>query len=73
MVRFSRAYAFHKNLYAAKQQAPSLISTADNAGFLSRIAEGYALTKDQNKEWQKFKDNKLIFYRRFLPYINENQ
>jgi hypothetical protein len=73
MTRFSRAFAFYGKLYQAQQQMPSLIAAADISGFISRIADGYSLAQPENKEWQKFKNNQLIFYRRFLPYVNESQ
>ena len=72
MKRFSKAFALKGNLYKAKQQTPSLISSADNSSFLSNIAEGFSITKPKKKEWMKFKSNELIFTRRFLPYLNEN-
>jgi hypothetical protein len=71
--RFSKAYAFHGNLYKAAQQAPSLISTGDKAGFYRHIIDGFNLTKSEKSEWRKFKENELIFSRRFLPYINESE
>lgn len=71
--RFSRAYAFHGNLYQAQQQAPILISTADKAYFLQEIIMGYNMSKPLNKEWIKFKENEPFFFRRYLVYINENQ
>jgi hypothetical protein len=73
IVRFSKSYAFHGMLYRAQQQLPSLISTGDKAGFYRNIIEGFNLTKPQNSEWVKFKENELIFTRRFLLYINENE
>ena len=71
--RFSSAHAFNGNLYEAQQQAPLLISSADNAAFLGSIAEGFNLAQSKKKEWEKFKNNKPLFARRFLPYVNENQ
>jgi len=71
--RFSKAYAIHENLYKAQQQAPGLISSGDKAAFLQSIVEGYNLSKPKKKEWEKFKNNEIIFARRFLPYVNENQ
>lgn len=71
--RFGKAYAFHGDLYKAQQQAPSLISTGDQAGFYSNIIEGFNLTKSEKSEWKKFKENENIFTRRFLPYINESE
>jgi hypothetical protein len=71
--RFSRSYAIHESLYKAQQQAPGLISSGDKAAFLQSIADGYNLSKPKKKEWEKFKSNELIFARRFLPYVNENQ
>jgi len=70
--RFSRAHAFQGNLYEAQQQAPLLISPADKADFFRSTIEGFNLAKTKKKEWKKFKDNELIFIRRFLPYVNEN-
>lgn len=71
--RFSRAYAIQENLYKAQQQVPSLISAGDKAAFLQSIVDGYNLSKLKTNEWEKFKNNELIFVRRFLPYVNENQ
>ena len=71
--RFSKSNAFHGNLYKAQQQAPSLISTGDKAGFYKNIIEGFNLMKSEKSEWSKFKENENIFARRFLPYINENE
>ncbi|MCY7310651.1 MAG: hypothetical protein LH619_07725, partial [Chitinophagaceae bacterium] len=73
MWRFSKAFAIEGNLFKAQQQAPGLISPADNAGFLASIAGGFSLAKPKKEEWKKFKDNELIFSRRFLPYVNENE
>ena len=71
--RFSKAYAFHGNLYKAQQQVPSLVSTGDKAGFYRHIIEGFNLVKPKKIEWMKFKENQQIFNRRFLPYINESE
>ena len=71
--RFSRAHAFHGNLYKAQQQAPVLISAADKTAFLESTLEGFNLAQTKKKEWKKFKDNEFIFARRFLPYVNENE
>jgi hypothetical protein len=73
IARFSKAYAFHGNLYAAQKQMPPLISTADKADFFRKIMEGLNLTKRQKSEWESFKENELIFTRQFLRYINENE
>lgn len=73
ITRFSRAYAFHGNLYNAQQQAPPLISAGDKAGFFGNNIDGFNLAQTKKKEWTKFKNNELIFARRFLPYVNENQ
>jgi len=73
MWRFSKAFAIEGNLFNAQQQAPGLISPADNAGFLRTIAEGFSLIQPPKKEWKKFKSNELIFSRRFLLYVNENE
>jgi len=69
---FSKAYALRGDLYKAQQQAPPLISTADNANFLYFILDGFNLTKPQKEEWKKFTDNEPFFNRRFLVYIDEN-
>ena len=71
--RFSTAYSLQGNLYKARQQAPPLISSGDKAFFLKNIIEGYQWRQPPKKEWTKFKDNEIIFARRFLPYVNENQ
>ncbi len=71
--RFSRAYAFHGNLFKAQQQAPPLISAGDKAGFFRSSIEGFNLAQTKNKEWKKFKDNEFFFYRVFLPYVNESE
>ena len=71
--RFSKAYAFHENLYEAEQQAPGLISSGDKSGFLRNIIGGFNLIKTPKKNWKKFKENESLFTRRFLPYINENE
>ena len=71
--RFSKAYAFHENLYEAEQQAPGLISSGDKSGFLRNIIGGFNLVKTPKKNWKKFKENESLFTRRFLPYINENE
>lgn len=70
---FSKAHAFHGKLYEAKLHAPSLISPGDKAGFLASSIEGFNLRQTKKKEWHNFKNNELIFARRFLPYVNENQ
>jgi energy-coupling factor transporter ATP-binding protein EcfA2 len=71
--RFSRAFAFHRNLNEAQKQIPDLIAAGDKATFLSNILEGYSLIHPPGKEWQKFLENRMIFTRRFLPYVNENE
>jgi len=73
IARFSKAYAFHGNLYEAQKQIPSLISTGDKADFFRKIFEGLNLKKPLKSEWEKFKENELIFTRRFLRYINETE
>jgi hypothetical protein len=70
--RFSRAHAFHGNLYEAQQQIPMLVSSADLSGFLQVTMDGLNLASPQKPEWKKFKENEFIFARRFLPYINED-
>lgn len=69
---FIEAYALHGDLYEAQQQAPPLISSADNANFLYFIVNGFNLTKPQKEEWKKFMDHEPFFNRRFLVYIDEN-
>ena len=72
--RFSRAIAFDDgNLYKARQQMQSLISTGDKTAFYRYINEGYNLAIPMKNEWRKFKENEPIFTRRFLPYVNENE
>ncbi|HET9433026.1 MAG TPA: hypothetical protein VFO37_04680, partial [Chitinophagaceae bacterium] len=71
--RFSRAYAVRGDLYKSIQQAPLLISAADEANFLRSSIYGYNLSQNTKKEWQKFQDNTFFFYRLFLPYVNENE
>jgi hypothetical protein len=71
LFRFSKAYAFHSNLFNAQQVEPPLISTGDRTGFLALSVEGLNLSKGIPSNWKKFKENELIFSRRFLPYINE--
>jgi hypothetical protein len=71
--RFTNAYAINGNLYKAQQQAPNLISAGDKAGFLRSTVGGFNVSKTKKKEWDKFKNNELIFFRRFLPYVNENE
>ena len=71
--RFTNAYAINGNLYKAQQQAPNLISAGDKAGFLVSTVRGFNLSQTKKKEWDKFKNNELIFSRRFLPYLNDNE
>ncbi|HLF46638.1 MAG TPA: hypothetical protein VI548_09445 [Chitinophagaceae bacterium] len=73
ITRFSRAYAFQGKLYKAQQQAPLLISAGDKANFFRLSIDGFNLSQTKKKEWEKFKNNELIFSRRFLPYVNENE
>ncbi len=73
ITRFSRAYAFYDNLYKAQQQAPNLISAGDKAFFFRNTIEGFNLSQTKKKDWMKFKYNELIFSRRFLLYVNENE
>lgn len=70
--RFSKAYAFHGNIYKAQQEAPQLISAGDHAGFLQSTVEGFNMTDTLKTEWKRFRNNELLFGRRFLPYVNEN-
>lgn len=69
--RFSYAYSLTGNLYEAQHQMPPLISTGDQANFLSFSLKGYNKNKGIPEHWKKFKSNELIFARRFLPYIAE--
>jgi len=69
--RFSYAYGSTGNLYEAQQKAPPLISTGDQANFLTFSLEGYNQHIGIPERWKKFKYNELIFARRFLPYIAE--
>ena len=71
--RFSKAYAFQDNLFKAQQQIPNLIATADKAVFYRNIIEGFNLKELKKDEWRNFKENEMIFNRRFLPYINESE
>ena len=73
ITRFSKAYAMKGNLFKAQQQIPDLISSADNAAFLTSMADGYNLAQNKKEEWKKFKDNEFLFNRIFLPYIDEKQ
>ncbi len=69
--RFSYAYGTIGKLYEAQQQVPPLISTGDQANFLTFSLKGYNQNKDIPEHWKKFRNNELIFARRFLPYIDE--
>ncbi|MGI8600778.1 MAG: hypothetical protein ACR2KB_16105 [Chitinophagaceae bacterium] len=71
--RFSLAYAYHNNLYKAKQQVPDFISPADKAFFLYNMMKGFNLNKELKQEWVNFRNNENIFMRRFLRYVNENE
>ena len=71
--RFSKAYAIRENLYKAEQQAPVLISNGDKAEFLKNTIEGFNLIDTPKKDWKKFRENELLFRRRFLPYVNESE
>lgn len=73
MTRFAKAYAVRGKLYKSQQEAPLLISSADKANFLRSSINGFNLSQNTKKEWQKFRDNDLFFFRVFLNYINENQ
>ena len=73
ITKFSKAYAFYRNLYQAQNQAPQLISASDRSFFLFQTMNGFNLERGIKKEWAKFKDNQLIFSRNFPEYINENQ
>ena len=71
---FSKAYAFHGNLYKALQQAPPLISKEDLSGFLSSSVAGFNLATPPKKEWMKFNDNMNYFNTTdYLVYMNENE
>ncbi len=69
--RFSYAYSAIGKLYEAQQQVPPLISTGDQANFLTFSLKGYNQNKDIPEHWKKFRSNEVIFARRFLPYIAE--
>ena len=71
--RFCKAYASYGDLYEARQQIPSLVSTADKADLMRKIVEGFNLTRPKKNEWKEFQENELIFTRRYLPYINESE
>jgi len=70
--QFSKAYAFHGNLYQALQQAPALISTGDRSVFLRQTLKGLRLNKPGADAWKTFMVNEPFFDRRFLNYVNEN-
>ena len=71
---FSKAFAFHGNLYKALQQAPPLISKEDLSGFLSSSVAGFNLATPPKNEWMKFNDNMNYFNTTdFLVYMNENE
>jgi hypothetical protein len=72
VVRFSRAFAFKEDLFKAQQQFPMLLSSGDQAGFLQVTMDGLNLSRPLKPEWKAFKQNELLFARRFLPYINED-
>ena len=71
---FSKAYAFHGDLYEALQRAPPLISKGEQSFFLANSVGGFNMANPVKKEWIKFNDNINIFDANdFLVYMNENE
>jgi hypothetical protein len=69
--RFSQAHGKAGNLFEAQRQAPPLIATSDQANFLNFSLRGYNHSRNLPENWKEFRNNELIFARRFLPYIAE--
>jgi hypothetical protein len=72
IIRFAQAYAFHGSLYKAQKEFPPMISSGDRSFFLQATIEGFNSNNALKKEWTRFQNNKLLFARRYLPYISEN-
>ena len=73
MGQFSKAFAFHGNLYKAHQQIPPQIANEDKAIFLYFTLYGNNMSGERKKEWMKYQDNYNSFDNSFLIYINENE
>lgn len=71
MTRFSKAFAFRGLLFEGMEQCPPLVSTADRSAFLHDALYGYNLQLETKPEWKKYRDNHLFVFRRFLPYVDE--
>jgi hypothetical protein len=73
MGHFSKAFAFHGNLYKAYLQAPPKIANEDKAVFLYFTLYGNNMTRERKTAWMKFQDNYNSFDNSFLIYMNENE
>ena len=73
MGQFSRAFAFHGNLYKAYKQMPPQIANEDKALFLYFALFGNNMTGERKKEWVKYQDNYNSFGNSFLVYTNEDE
>ena len=73
MAHFSKAFAFHENLYKAYQQAPLKIANEDKAVFLYFTLFGNNMNREKKTAWMKFQDNYNSFDNSFLIYMNENE
>jgi hypothetical protein len=70
---FGKAYGMHGELYQGKEQMPPLASVADRSYLLWKTIEGYYESQEPKTEWTKFNTNKLLFTRRMLDYVSEDQ
>jgi hypothetical protein len=73
MAQFSKAYAFHGNLYKAYQQASPQIANEDKSLFLYFTLLGKNMTEEKKVAWTKYQENYNSFENSFLVYIDENQ
>ncbi len=73
MAQFSKAFAYHGNLYKAYQQVPSIIANEDKAVFLYFTLYGNNMNGEKKKSWIQFQQNYNRFDNSFLIYINENE
>lgn len=70
-LRISRSFAFHGDLFGARQQITGNISDGDQAQFLWNILYGYSQGKNENKmDWQQYSEIEK-FNNRFIDYVTE--
>ncbi|HEY5690197.1 MAG TPA: hypothetical protein VIS49_01970, partial [Cyclobacteriaceae bacterium] len=73
MIRVSRSFAFHNDLYGAVSNMPPNLSDEDQADFLFNIYFGYQDSQEnQKEEWAEYIQNVPWWLNSFIIHVNED-